>query len=201
MTGANTRGTTRTGRTRHLYSRLRMAWLKSKTKRTRLRGPSPIGMPMSPSRRWAGTATSPTPGSASTSSIRQTWSPPSSRRCARTSTACRRRHLRREASMRRSLSVDGSCLTGRVRVAMLAAPAPTTTAGRCTRLRKLASTARTRRARQTRRIAPRLCVRSGSTRRTSTTAAQRPSPTSSRITTGFVNSVSRRSSSATEFNI
>ena len=54
-----------------------------------------------------------------------------------------------------------------------------------TRLRKRASTGRTRRARPTRRIAPPLCVDSGSTRRTSTTAAQPRSPTSWRTTTGF----------------
>jgi hypothetical protein len=63
-------------------------------------------MRMSPSRRWAGRATSPTRGSASTSSIRRTWSPPSSRHCARTSTVSRRRHLRPEASMPPSRRAD-----------------------------------------------------------------------------------------------
>ena len=60
---------------------------------------------------------------------------------------------------------------------------------------------RTRRARQTRRIAPRLCAHCGSTRRTSTTAARRRSPTSWRITTGFVLSVSPPSSSETSSSI
>ena len=76
----------------------------------------------------------------------------------------------------------------------------TTTTERCTRLGTPAWTARTRRARQTRRIAPRRCVRSGSTRRTSTTVAQPRSLMSWRITTGFVSSVSPRSSSETSLN-
>ena len=98
-------------------------------------------------------------------------------------------------------SVDGYCSKRCARVAMSAAPAPTTTAGRCTRRRTPASTARTRRARQARRIAPLPCVRCGSTRRTSTTAAPPRSPTSSRTTTGFANSGLTRSSSATSSSI
>jgi hypothetical protein len=65
----------------------------------------------------------------------------------------------------------------------------------------LASTARMRRAPQTRRTAPRLCVRCGSTRRISTTAARPRSPMSWRITTGFVNSVSPPTSSETSLSI
>ena len=58
--------------------------------------------------------------------------------------------------------------------------------GKLPRRRKPASTERTRRAPQTRRIAPLLYVRSGSTHRISTTAAPPRSPTSWRTTTGFV---------------
>lgn len=60
---------------------------------------------------------------------------------------------------------------------------------------------RTRRARQTRRTAPLLCVGCGSTRHTSTTAAQPRSPTSWRITTRFVVSGLPRSSSGSLLSI
>ncbi len=79
------------------------------------------------------------------------WSPSSSRRCARSSTAFARLRLRPEASMPRSLTADAPFLSGRARAATFVGPAPITTMGPCTRLRRLAWTARTRRARRTRR--------------------------------------------------
>ena len=73
--------------------------------------------------------------------------------------------------------------------------------GTCTSRRTRASTGRTRRARQPRRTAPPRCVDSGSTRRTSMTAAQQRSRTSWRTTTGFVRSVLPRSSSESSSSI
>jgi hypothetical protein len=73
--------------------------------------------------------------------------------------------------------------------------------GHCTRRRTPASTERTPRAHQTRPTALLLSVRCGNTRRTSTTAARPRSPTSWRITTGFVHSVSPPSSSETSLSI
>ena len=73
--------------------------------------------------------------------------------------------------------------------------------GTCTRRRTPASTARMRRARQTRPTARLRCVRCGSIRRTSTTAARPRSPTSWRTTTGFASSVSPPSSSETSSSI
>ena len=99
------------------------------TKPTLPRGRSRIGTPTSPSPRWADRETSPTHGSGSTSSTRPTWSPPSFRRCAPTSTAWRHPRLRAAASMRSSPSVDARCSTGRARAATLADPARTTTTG------------------------------------------------------------------------
>ena len=144
-----------------------------------------------------GKATSPTRGSGSTSSIHRTWSARSSLRCAPTSIACLRLHLRAEASTGRSQSVDVCCSTGRAQAAMSADPAQTTTTESCIRLPRLALMVRTRRAHQAKRIAPHLSVRSGSTRRTSTTAAQRLSRMSWRTTIGSVPSASGRSSSET----
>ena len=101
-------------------------------------------------------------------------------------------HRRPEASMPPPQSADARCSIGRARAATWAAPAPITTAGNCTRRRTPAWTERMRRAQQTRPTARRRCARCGSTRRTSTTAARRRSPTSWRTTTGFVSSVSPR---------
>ena len=84
---------------------------------------------------------------------------------------------------------------------IVAPTARITTVGHCTRQRTPASTERTRRGRQIRRTAPRLFEPCGNTRRTSTTAAPPRSPTSSRITTGCVVSVSQRSSSETSSSI
>ena len=126
---------------------------------------------------------------------------PSSRRCAPTSTACRRLPLRPEASMPPSPSADAPSLTGHARAATLAGRAPITTVGLCTRRRTPASMERMRRAQQTRPIARRLCVRCGSTRRISTTAARPRSLTSWRITTGFVNSISPPSNSESSLSI
>jgi hypothetical protein len=109
-------------------------------------------------------------------SILRTWSAPSSRRCATTSTICRRLHRRPQASIQPSLSVDARYSIGRARAATWAGPVPITTTERCTHQGTLVSTARTRHAPQTRRTAPRLCVGCGSTRHTSTTAAQLAAP-------------------------
>jgi hypothetical protein len=82
----------------------------------------------------------------------------SDRLLAPTSIASRRFRLRPEVLMRRSQTVDARCWMGRARPATSADPALTTTVGYCTPPADTGVDGRTRRARQTRRTAPRLCV-------------------------------------------
>ena len=85
--------------------------------------------------------------------------PRSCPRCAPTSTACRRRRRRPEASMR-AAAERGRAVFGRAlhELPRGRRPAPTTTAASCTRRRRPAWTAPTPRARRTRRTARRRCA-------------------------------------------